>query len=81
MSRPLHTETHTFELLAISQHKSHIISIPVFRLLQNLEKILELPRGGEVAVVIEMDDGKLGVHLVVVHQLVVVVDLLVGQAK
>ena len=75
----LHTVGPTFELFAISQHKSDIIFIPVFCLFQNFQEVLELRCGREVVVVVDVDDGELRVHLMVVLELTFGVDLFVGQ--
>lgn len=54
-----------FEFLAIRKDEFDVVPVAVFGLLEDLKKVLELPGGGEVAIVVDVYDGELRVFFVI----------------
>lgn len=78
---PLPRERNTLDVITVGEEELDVIFIPVLCLFNGVGEVFELRGGAEVAIVVDVDDGELWVFFVVVHDVVVVVDLVVSQGS
>jgi hypothetical protein len=71
----------TLKLLAVGQQELGVVPAALLRLLDDLQEVLEEGGAGEVAVVVDVDDGELGVLLVEPQKLVLAAYLVVGEPQ
>lgn len=77
----LNRRTLTLNFVTICQHKLSIVFVSVLCFLNYLDKVLELARIAEVAIVVYMDDWILRLFFVVVHDLCVFIELIVRTTR